>query len=269
MVVTGASGRTGRRVAESARAAGLTVRPASRAHGFDWGDRDTWADALRGADAAYLVWPSDVGSPEATETMGAFATEAVRLGVRRLVLLSARGEEQARPTEDAVRGSGAEWTVVRASFFAQNFSEGPLVEELRQNGQLVFPGGKVGEPFIDARDIADVVVAVVRAGDRYVGQNLDVTGPRLLTFEQAVGEIAGATGRPLTYRGVPPHAYLDRLTGFGVPRAEAELLVELFASVLDGRNARTTDAVRRVLGREPRDFSEFAREAAAAGAWKA
>ncbi len=141
VVVTGASGRTGSRVARAAREAGLTVRGASRAGGFDWQDPSTWADVLRRADAAYLVYPSDVGAPGAAGTVGRLAHEAVALGVRRLVLLSARGEEQARPTEEALRASGADRTVVRAAWFAQNFSEGPLVEELRMGGELVFPAG--------------------------------------------------------------------------------------------------------------------------------
>ena len=269
LVVTGASGRTGRRVAEAARAAGLTVRAASRAQGFDWADRSTWADTLRGADAAYLVYPSDVGAPDAPGAVGMFAHEAVGLGVRRLVLLSSRGEERARPTEEALRGSGADWTVVRAAWFAQNFSEGPLVEGLRESGELVFPAGEVREPFVDVRDIADVVVAAVTAGDRYAGQALTVSGPRLLTFGEAVAEISAAAGRALTYRAVSARQYGDGPAGFGVPAGEVEFLVELFESLLDGRNAYLSEGVQDVLGREPRDFREFVREAAAAGAWKA
>jgi uncharacterized protein YbjT (DUF2867 family) len=269
VVVTGASGRTGRRVAESARAAGLTVREASRAQGFDWADRSTWADTLRGADAAYLVYPSDVGAPDAPGAVGLLAREAVGLGVRRLVLLSSRGEERARPTEEALRGSGADWTVVRAAWFAQNFSEGPLVEGLRESGELVFPAGEVREPFIDVRDIADVVVAALTAGDRYVGQALTVSGPRLLTFGEAIGEISAVTGRELTYRAVSARQYGENLAGFGVPAEQVEFLVELFESLLDGRNAYLSEGVQVVLGREPRDFGEFAREAAAAGVWKA
>ncbi|WP_405990081.1 NmrA family transcriptional regulator [Streptomyces sp. NBC_00986] len=268
IVVTGASGRTGRRVAEAARVAGLTVREASRARGFDWADRSTWADTLRGADAAYLVYPSDVGAPEAGRAVGLLAQEAVGLGVRRLVLLSSRGEERARPTEEALRGSGADWTVVRASWFAQNFSEGPLVEGFRESGELVFPGGSVREPFVDVRDIADVVVAAVTGGDRYVGQAVTVSGPRLLTFGEAVAEIGAVTGRELTYRAVSARQYGDVLAGFGVPGEEVEFLVELFESLLDGRNAYLSEGVQEVLGREPRDFSEFVREAAAAGVWR-
>ncbi|MFF3350573.1 NAD(P)H-binding protein [Streptomyces sp. NPDC002779] len=268
VMVTGASGRTGSRVVRAVRAAGLKVREATRSRGFDWEDPTTWADALRGADAAYLMYPTDVGSPAAAEGVGALAREAVGLGVRRLVLLSARGEDQALPTEEALMSSGADWTVVRAAWFAQNFSEGPLADGLREGGQLVFPAGEVTEPFIDVRDIADVVAAVLTSGDRYAGRTLEVTGPRLLSFRQAVAEVAGATGAALTYVPVPARAYGEHLTGFGVPREEAELLVEVFETLLDGRNARLTDGVRQVLGREPRDFADFAREAAAAGAWR-
>jgi uncharacterized protein YbjT (DUF2867 family) len=269
LVVTGASGRTGSRVARAAEAAGLTVRAASRATGFDWWSASTWADALRGADAAYLALPSDVGAPGAAEAVGELAREAVRLGTRRLVLLSARGEDQALPTEEALRASGADWTIVRAAWFAQNFSEGPLVAELRERGELVFPAGAVREPFLDVRDIADVVVAALTAGDRYTGRTLTLSGGRLLTFGEAVAEIAAATGRPLTYRAVPTRDYGEALAAFGVPPQEVAALTEIFGTLLDGRNAHLSDGVRQVLGRAPREFSDFVREEAAAGTWKA
>jgi uncharacterized protein YbjT (DUF2867 family) len=269
VVVTGASGRTGSRVARAAEAAGLTVRAASRATGFDWWDRSTWADTLRGADAAYLAHPSDVGAPGAAEAVGALAREAVGLGARRLVLLSARGEDQALPTEEALHASGADWTVVRAAWFAQNFSEGPLVAGLRESGELVFPADEVREPFLDVRDIADVVVAALTSGDRYVGRTLTLSGARLLTFGEAVAEIAGATGRPLTYRAVSTRDYGEALAGFGVPPEEVAGMTEIFDTLLDGRNAHLSDGVREVLGRAPRDFGDFVREEAAAGTWKA
>ncbi|WP_430741799.1 NAD(P)H-binding protein [Streptomyces sp. P13-3-3] len=266
LVVTGASGRTGSRVARAAEAAGMTVRPASRATGFDWADRTTWEGVLRGADAAYLVHPADVGAPGTAEAVGELAETALGAGVRRLVLLSARGEDQALPAEEALRASGADWTVVRSAWFAQNFSEGPLAEELR-GGELVFPAGEVAEPFVDVRDVAEVVVAALAGGARYAGRTLTVTGPRPLTWAEAVAEVARATGRPLTYRAVPADSYRETLTGFGVPGEEAAFLVEVFATLLDGRNAGVEDGVRQVLGREPRDFSDVVREAAADGSW--
>ncbi|MGV9555737.1 NmrA family transcriptional regulator [Streptomyces sp. NPDC003522] len=269
VVVTGATGRTGGRVAAAARAAGLIVRAASRATGFDWRDRSTWARTLRGATAAYLVFPTDVGAPEAAPAIGDIAREAVSLGVRQLVLLSARGEERAEPAEDALRESGADWTIVRAAWFAQNFGEGPLAEELRLNGGLLFPAAEgLQEPFIDLGDVADVVVAALTSGDRYARREIDVTGPRLVAWGEAVAEVAAVTGRDLSYRTLPAREYREHLVGFGMPGEEADFLVELFGELLDGRNARLTDGVRRVLGREPRDFTAYAKEAAAAGIWK-
>lgn len=268
VVVTGASGRTGSRVARSAREAGFAVRAASRAQGFDWQDRSTWAEVLRGADAAYVVYPSDIGAPGAAEAVGALSREAVGLGVRRLVLLSSRGQDRARDAEEALHASGADWTVVRAAWFSQNFSEGPLVEELRLSGELVFPAGEVREPFVDVRDIGDVVAAALAAGDRYVGETVTVSGSRLLTFGEAVAEIAKATGRELTYRAVSAREYGERLAGFGVPEGEVGALVEAFEQLLDGRNAYLSDGIQQVLAREPRDFTDFAREEATAGTWK-
>ena len=191
VLVTGATGRVGSRVAEAARAAGHEVRSASRSGAvrFDWYDASTWANALRGADAAFLAYQPDVGAPGAAEAVGAFARQAVDLGVRHLVLLSARGEEQAHATEDALAVPGARWTVVRASWFAQNLSEGPLADAMRESGELAFPGGEVLEPFIDVRDIADVVLAVLGAGERYGGRVLEVSGGRLLSFRDAVAAI--------------------------------------------------------------------------------
>ncbi|MFC7302938.1 NmrA family NAD(P)-binding protein [Streptomyces monticola] len=268
LLVTNGTGRTGRTVAEAATAAGLHARPAARSTEprFDWQDQDTWEAALHGAAGAYLAYPSDIGAPDAAATIGAFARRAVAAGVRRLVLLSARGEDLALPAERALRESGADWTVVRASWFQQNFSEGPLLDGLR-GGELVLPVGETKEPFIDVRDIADVVVAAIR-DPAYSGQIIEVSGPRLLSFREAAAEITAATGQDIRYVELSPQEYTHALTGLGIERPEAEFVTELFATLLDGRNARLSDGVRRILGREPRDFTGFAREEAAAGTWK-
>jgi uncharacterized protein YbjT (DUF2867 family) len=96
-----------------------------------------------------------------------------------------------------------------------------------------------------------------------------VTGPRLLTFAEAVDELAEATGREIAYRCVSIEEYPALLAEQRVPVVFATLLTYLFGEVLDGRNAYLTDGVRRALGREPRDFADYAREAAATGVWTA
>ena len=265
-LVLGGTGKTGRRVAARLAARGVPTRIGSRTGEppFDWEDRSTWAPALEGVRAAYICYYPDLAVPGAPEAVGSFARLAVHGGVSRLVLLAGRGEPEAEEAENAVRASGAELTIVRSAWFAQNFSEDYMVEGVR-GGEVALPAGDVPEPFVDADDIADVAVAAL-TDDRHVGEIYELTGPRLLTFAEAVSEIAEATGREISYVPVPIEefaaaAYED------LPGEFVELLTYLFGEVLDGRNARLADGVQRALGREPRDFRDYARAAAATGVW--
>jgi len=266
-LVLGATGKTGRRVVQRLKARGLPVRLGSRSGEppFDWEARNTWAPALRGAGAAYVTYYPDVAIPGAAETVGAFAELAVESGVRRLVLLSGRGEEGAFHAERAVQNSGADWTILRSTWFSQNFSEGFFLDQVLR-GEVALPVGDVQEPFVDADDIADVAVAAL-TDDRHVGQMYELTGPRLLTFPEAVREIAHAVGRQIRFVHVSLEQYESLLVDQQVPAEFISLIHYLFAEVLDGRNAHLTDGVERALGRRPRDFAEYVREAATSGIW--
>jgi uncharacterized protein YbjT (DUF2867 family) len=266
-LITSGTGKTGRRVAERLEARGVPVRIGSRAADppFHWDDRATWGPALHGAEAAYVAFHPDLTVPGAAEAVGAFATLAVERGVRRLVLLSGRGEEGAERAEAAVRASGADWTILRCSWFAQNFSESFLLEPLLA-GELALPVDEVREPFIDADDIADAAVAALTEHG-HAGQLYELTGPRALTFAEAVDEIARASGRPMRFVTITLEQFAAGMAEQQVPEDMSALVMELFTTVLDGRNAHVMDGVRRALGREPRDFAAYARDAAAAGAW--
>jgi uncharacterized protein YbjT (DUF2867 family) len=233
---------------------------------FDWQDEHTWAPVLRDVTAVYMAYAPDAGFPGAAETIDAFARAAVASGVERLVLLSGRGESGAQLSEQAVQQSGADWTIVRSSFFAQDFSEDEAFAESLRSGVLVFPAGEVAEPFVDAADVADVATAALTEAG-HAGRVYELTGPRLLTFAEASAEIAAATGREIAYRPVTGEQFVSGLVAQGVPTEFAAQLTALFTEVLDGRNAHLTDGVRRALGREPRDFTDYIREAAASGAW--
>ena len=265
-LIIGAGGKTGQRVIDRLIAAGLRVRPASRSSEtrFDWEDEATWAPALAGVEAAYITYYPDLAFPGAADTVRSFADLAVANGVRRLVLLSGRGEEGARRAEVGVQESGADWTIVRCAFFNQNFSEA-FVDAVR-HGTLAMPGGDTAEPFLDADDIADVVVASL-TDDRHIGQLYELTGPRLLTFAEAAAELGSAMGRRVRYVPVTAEQYASELVTYGLPEEEAVPIAELIAEVLDGRNAHVTDGVQRVLGRPPRDFADYARDTAATGVW--
>ena len=272
-LVLGGTGKTGRRVVERLEARGLPVRVGSRSGEppFDWENPDTWAPALDKVGAVYVSYAPDLAVPGAVEAVRSFAELAVENGVRRLVLVSGRGEEEAQRAElvvrEVVEEAGAEWTVVRCSFFNQNFSENYLLEPML-GGEVAVPAGDVPEPFVDAEDIADVAAAALTE-EGHAGQLYELTGPRLLTFEEAVGEIARAAGREIRYVQISVEEYAAMLAEYEVPAEYVELLTYVFGEVLDGRNAHLTDGVRRALGREPRDFADYARETAAAGVWEA
>jgi uncharacterized protein YbjT (DUF2867 family) len=267
MLVLGGTGKTGRRVAERLKARGLPTRVGSRSGEppFDWEDEATWAPALRDVESVYVSYYPDLAVPGAVAAVRSFAQLAVESGVQRLVLLSGRGEEEAQSAERAVQEAGAEWTIVRCSWFSQNFSENYLLEPILSD-EVVLPAGDVPEPFVDADDIADVAVAALTE-DGHGGQIYELTGPRLLTFEEAVDEISQAAGREIRYVPVSVEHYASMLAEYHLPAEFVGLLTYLFGEVLDGRNSHLTDGVRRAVGREPKDFADYARDAAATGVW--
>lgn len=266
-LVLGGTGKTGRRIVERLSARGVPVRAGSRSGlpPFDWENRETWAPALRGMTSAYVTYYPDLVVPGAAATVGSFAQLAVGFGVRRLVLLSGRGEEGAQLAEQAVQASGADWTILRSSWFCQNFSEGSFLGMVL-GGEVALPAGSVAEPFVDLDDVSDAAVAALTE-DGHAGKLYELTGPRLLTFAEAVEEIAKAAGRKVRYAPISMEQFVSAVAGQGEPEEVVSLLTYLFSEVLDGRNAHLADGVQRALGRAPRDFSDFARRAAANGAW--
>lgn len=267
VLLAGGTGKTGRRVAERLDALGLPVRIGSRRADppFDWDEPRTWAAALDGVGAVFMTYAPDLAFPGGAEAVDALARQAVAAGVRRVVLLSGRGEEEAVRAEDLVKASGADWTIVRCAVFAQNFDEGFFVDAVR-HGALGVPAGDVAEPFLDVEDIADVVVAAL-TDDRHVGELYELTGPRLLTFQEALDKIGAAAGHPVRYVPMTADEFLADLRGAGLPEDDAIGLTGLFTAIFDGRNASLADGVQRALGRPPRDFRDYARATAAAGVW--
>jgi uncharacterized protein YbjT (DUF2867 family) len=265
-LVLGANGKTGGRVAARLEARGLSVRRGTRAGAppFDWEDPGTWPAAVEGMTAMYVSYFPDLAVPGAVDAVRELSAIADRAGVRRLVLLSGRGEEEAQAAEAVVASENIEWTVVRCSWFNQNFSEGYLLDPVLA-GDVVLPAGSVAEPFIDVDDIADVAVAALTERG-HGGKLYEMTGPRLLTFEDAIGEIAAATGREITYTQTDLAGYVEAMSEHDVPADVIGLIGYLFGEVLDGRNAWVGDGVEQALGRPAKDFADYARDNVAAWA---
>ena len=266
ILVIGASGKTGSRITAKLTQSGYNVRRGSRSAPipFDWEDTSTWPAAFEGISAAYVSYFPDLAFPGAVEKIEALCRVAKSAGIERIVLLSGRGEHHARLGEDVVRNSGINFTLVRAAWFAQNFSEGYLRDPVLE-GVIAMPGGEVREPIIDIDDIADVAVAALTEAGHF-GQLYEVTGPSLMTFAEMAKELSKATGQPIRYVPITFDEFHDGLVQVG-----GEFIADVFTGIaretLDGRNAYLTDGVQRALGRSPRDFTDFARDAVAAGRW--
>jgi uncharacterized protein YbjT (DUF2867 family) len=266
ILVIGATGKTGSRVATKLRSLGRAVRCGSRNSTipFDWEMPETWKPALSGVKSAYVTYFPDLAFPGAVAKLEAVCQTAKDAGVEHLVLLSGRGEHHAKLGEDVVRKSGVDFTIVRAAWFAQNFSEGYLKDPVLA-GVLPMPGGMIKEPIIDIDDIADVVAAAL-TDDDHKGKLYEVTGPRLMTFADMAAELSTAIGREIRHIPISFEAFHTEIAQVGGDFV-ADVFTAIARETLDGRNEWLGDGVQRALGRPPRDFMEFARSAAQEGKW--
>ncbi|MEO9617185.1 MAG: NAD(P)H-binding protein [Parasphingorhabdus sp.] len=268
-LVIGGTGKTGRRVADRLEQMGCEVRIGSRSSvpSFDWDREDSWSATLDGVKNVYITYSPDLAMPGAPDAIRALVQLAKQADVKRLVLLSGRGEKEAQACEQIVLESGLEWTIVRASWFNQNFSEGAFVDMVLA-GAITLPAGDTVEPFVDVDDIADVAVAALTE-DHHKGQVYEVTGPRPMSIADVAADISRATGREIAFVDVPHDVFVAEVSNSGAPKEVIWMLDYLFSTVLDGRNSRLTDGVQRALGRPPRDFADYARDAAATDVWRA
>lgn len=267
-LILGGTGKTGRRVAERLKNKGHKVRIGSRSANttFDWDNEKSWSAALQDVTAVYITYAPDLAMPGAPDAIQAFVDRAKQYAVKRLVLLSGRGEEEAQACERIVQNSGLDWTIVRASWFNQNFSEGAFIDMVL-SGAITLPAGDQLEPFVDVDDIADVAVAAL-SEDHHNEQVYEVTGPRLMTIADVAVDLSRATGRDIKFINVPHEAFVAEVVNSGAPKDVVWMLDYLFSTVLDGRNAYLCDGVERALGRPPKDFADYAKDVAATGVWR-
>jgi len=268
ILVLGANGKTGRRVLERLENnKDVEVRAGSRSAAipFDWEKPETWQAALKDINTVYISYQPDLAIPSATTAIQLFSGLATEMGVEKMVLLSGRGEKEAQVCEEIIKTNAKKWTIVRSSWFNQNFSENFFLDPIIA-GYVALPRAEALEPFTDADDIADVIVASLLE-DKHNGQTYELTGPRLLTFKEVIAEIAKTSGRKITFQDLTLEEYIQMLRTYQVPEDHIWLVNYLFEQVLDGRNSSITNDIEKVLGRKAKDFSVYAAETAKTGIW--
>jgi len=268
VLVLGGTGKVGRRIVArlTAREVPVWIGARSAVPAFDWNAPATWPGVLNGVQNVFISYAPDLAVPGASQAVAEFTAQAAAQGVARVVLLSGRGEPEAEAAERLVQDGPLPWTILRCSWFAQNFSEDFLLDPILA-GEVALPVDGATEPFLDCDDIAEVATEAL-LDDRHAGQVYELTGPRLLTFGDAIGEIARAAERPIRFTTIPPEEFAAGLAAAGLSRDEVSLVSYLFATVLDGRNSSVRNGVERALGRPPRDFADYIRQTAKTGIWR-
>ncbi|MEO1517173.1 MAG: NmrA family NAD(P)-binding protein [Bacteroidota bacterium] len=270
ILVIGGTGKTGRRVAEQLHQLGHNVRIAGRntTPAFDWDKPETYTPVLKDIDRAYIVYYPDLAVPGAREAIAKLTEAALAAGLDKVVLLSGKGETEAEACEEIVANSGLNYTLVRASWFNQNFSEGAFLEFVT-DGVIALPMPEAEIPFVDVQDIADVVTKVL-LDDSFNSQTVTVTGPQKKTFKELVDIMSKATGRDLQYIPISIEDFKEGMRQAGLPDSYVWLFGYLFQEVLGNPdNQVISHDVERVLGRQATDFESFAEKAAQSGIWNA
>lgn len=268
ILVIGGTGKTGRRVVQNLRDQQHHVRIGSRNSepAFEWNDPTTYSAALKGMDRAYIVYYPDLAVPGAKEAIATLTEVALKEGLEKVVLLSGKGETEAEACEQIVANSGLNYTLVRASWFNQNFSESFLLDPILA-GHVALPMPKAEIPFVDANDIAEVVSKVL-IDDSFNGDTITVTGPRKLTFEEVVSTIAAGTNREIAFEAITLDEYSKAMKAAGLPEAYIWLFTYLFKEVLGNpENQDISNDIERVLGRKATDFREYVENTAKTGIW--
>lgn len=269
VLVLGHTGRVGRHVVEALVRRGLRPRVAVRrpesiaraeveAARFDLTDPRTYAEAFRGADAAFVLWPPGVGMPR--EHLLPALEVARAEGVGSFVFLSVLGAGALRllphvQVERWLMGSGVAYTILRAGYFMQNLSTMHR-QDLAEHAEVFIPAGGGHLALIDTRDVASVAAAAL-VDRRHAGQLYELTGGASLDFYEVAATFSAALQRPITYRAPSLWRFARRWRARGLEASMiAFMLIEYAITRLD-RSGRRTDTVERILGRPPITLREF------------
>lgn len=284
ILVTGPTGKVGRRLIPLLTGRGATVRAASRSpvpatkniesvH-FDWADESTYEAARKGVDAIYLVAGS-IPQAEHADYISSLLDGAAEAGVKRIVLLSSYGVGQApsesplRRIELAVESSGIPYTILRPVAFMQNFTDGlrwreSFAEGIRERDEIVGPGGNGIVSYVSADDIAEVA-AIALTEQGHDGKAYSLLGPEPLTLAEVADHISQATGRKIKYIETDRTPIRDALLAAGAPPATAEHNSEVFTKAFSSSMFGVlNDDILDVTGHSPMSFAEFCKAEAAA-----
>ncbi|WP_224449937.1 SDR family oxidoreductase [Haloprofundus salilacus] len=273
VLVTGATGTVGRHVVSTLSDRPATVRVGLRNPDassrrvpetadvveFDFEKPEAWGSTLANVDGLFLVRPPTVDA----ETVGRFAEAAARVGVAHIVYLSTLGAERNvliphHRIEKRIMATEADYTLLRASFFMQNFLEVHRADIVEHN-QIFVPAGDGKTSFVDARDLGEAGATVLTERG-HENHAYDLTGSEAVGYTEVAAVFTRVLDRQITY---PKPSLLEfgvRMRRRGNSLAFIALMGGIYTTARLGLAARVTDDTSRILGREPRKMRTFVEE---------
>lgn len=268
VLVTGATGKTGKSLIAQLQAKGIACRAASRtaATPFDLVRTETWDAALEGVTSIYLVAPPTVDDPYSK--IIDFLTSAMRSGPRRLVFLGMAslpaGGFAHGQVHQWLKDNSDDWAVLSPSAFMQNFTEGSHLATIRDEATFYSNTGTGRVPFISAEDIAAAAQAALTA-PAPLNRDFTLTGDEAISYDRVAELISQASGRTISHTYITTEALVERFLARGLPELTARFLAAGYQTIADGAQAGVSEDFRTLTGRSPVSFQAFAQ--AKAGVW--
>lgn len=273
ILVTGATGKTGHAIAARLGRASARLRLASRSpttlpgaqwSRLDWSDLTTFDPALADVERVYLLAPVGHNSP--LDLVGPFIDKALAAGVQRFVLLSSSQLAEGGPAMGQIhaylRAVTSQWSVLRPSWFMENFISQPHLDTIKGEGVIYSATGTGRVPFVAVDDIAEVGARVLLQ-DHPPAHDLLITGPQLLSYDDIARQISKSTGKPVRHVGLSVAELAARHERFGMPANYAQTLAGLDGIIAAGGEEHLSDAVTNIAGRPGMSFANFAQQHAA------
>jgi uncharacterized protein YbjT (DUF2867 family) len=284
IILTGATGQLGRDIAERlldrlpAAELGVSVRDPEQAATLaergvrvrrgDFDDPASLRHAVEGAAQILIVSASTTGDEALRQHRTAI--EAARaVGAERILYTSHMGANPASPfapmpdhatTEDVLRASGTAFTALRNGFYAATVPQ--LMGAALQTGEIVAPAdGPVS--WTAHADLAVAAAIALTDAGRFDGPTAPLTASAALDLDDVATLASELTGRAITRVTVTDEEYRAQLVGHGVPAAQADMLVGLFAASRQGEFAAVDGTLERLLGRPPIALRDVLRESLA------
>ena len=275
--ITGAGGTVGSEVIKQLESANAPFRAAyfsnekaeaARARGIDasiidYNRPESLRAAFHGCEKLFLLGPN---APNQTQIELNAVEAAKAVDVRHIVKQSVlRADEEAfalakvhRPVEKAIESSGFEWTFLRSNSFMQNVVTF-MGETIKAEGAFYSASGKARISHVDVRDIAEVAMKALIESD-HEGKAYTLSGPEALTYDELANELSKVLGRSISHISLSPSDLKNGMLEQGMPEEIADRILDLERYYREDQASRLSNDIKQVTGRDPRPFSQYARD---------